>query len=342
MADNTISNPQSQDVVRSTRKDDTPTPGTKPSFIRRKVVIYYQTMTVSLRDLAVAYLVQKWLQMEVITHLIVGCFHLGREGYLHLNDHTPDHETFKVLWQDVQVLQQRGLKVMAMLGGACPGSFSCLDDDDHFQECYKTLYDMIVKYGFDGIDLDVEEPMSQDGIGRLIDRLRADFGPEFIITLAPVATALQGQAHLSGFSYLELERGRADKINWYNAQFYNGWGSIETTEDYEKIMEMGWEPSRVIPTLLTHSSNGTGGYVQFDRLKVILTELRLTYVRFGGVAGWEYFNSDPSGQDAPYHWSVLVGRALGLIPDITEGPFRSGLFSRDFYREICSFSGCIA
>lgn len=44
--------------------------------------------------------------------------------------------------------------------------------------------------------------MSLAGIVRLIDRLRADFGAGFIITLAPVAAALvEGGGNLSGFGY---------------------------------------------------------------------------------------------------------------------------------------------
>ncbi|QRD87274.1 glycoside hydrolase superfamily [Aspergillus flavus] len=240
-----------------------PIPNLRPHQAR-KIVIYYQTMTVPLKDPAVA-----------------------------------------------------GLKVLAMLGGSCPGSFIVLDEDESFQECYKTLYDMLVKYKFDGIDLDIEEPISQNGINRLVDRLRADFGPNFIITLAPVATALQGKAHLSGFDYLRFEGERGDKINFYNTQFYNGWGSLETTKDYDAIMAMGFPPSRVLPTLLTHRNNGTAGFIEFDKLRPVLIELRLRYPYLGGVAGWEYFNSDPGGQEMPYQWSVLVARALGMIPEIT-------------------------
>ncbi|KMU83223.1 hypothetical protein CIHG_01005 [Coccidioides immitis H538.4] len=67
--------------------------------------------------------------------------------------------------------------------------------------------------------------MSLDGIIRLIDRLKSDFGDEFIITLAPVATAMvHGLRHLSGFDYRALETARGSKISWYNVQFYNGWG----------------------------------------------------------------------------------------------------------------------
>ncbi|KAE8382725.1 glycoside hydrolase superfamily [Aspergillus bertholletiae] len=129
---------------------------------------------------------------------------------------------------------------MAMLGGSQSGGFHVLDRDSTFEEAYMTLWKMLTTYRFDGIDLNIEEPMLQRDINRLIDRLRADFGQAFIITLSPVARALQGKPHLSGFSYLLLERERGNKINFYNAQFYNSWGTLDTPNDYDEIVAAGF------------------------------------------------------------------------------------------------------
>ena len=89
-------------------------------------------------------------------------------------------------------MQDIGVKVLGMLGGAAQGSFQRLDrSDGEFEAYYVPLRDMVRRHNLDGLDLDVEEPMSLNGIIRLIDRLKTDFGPEFLITLAPVATALR-------------------------------------------------------------------------------------------------------------------------------------------------------
>lgn len=128
-----------------------------------------------------------------------------------------------------------------------------------FEEHYLPLRDFLRTHALDGIDLDVEETTSLPGIIHLIDRLRRDFGynnnntislssssssppppsspgrkPSFLITLAPVATALiRGMKHLSGFDYFELERLRGSRcIDWYNTQFYNGWGGLEDVFPY--------------------------------------------------------------------------------------------------------------
>jgi hypothetical protein len=40
--------------------------------------------------------------------------------------------------------------------------------------------------------------MSLAGVERVVDALRRDFGTWFLVTLAPVATALSGGGNLSG------------------------------------------------------------------------------------------------------------------------------------------------
>ena len=166
-----------------------------------------------------------------ITHVIVAAIHINEQPEaITLNDNHPDHQKFNTLWGEVTWLQASGVKVLGMLGGAAKGSFERLDGEDatRFERYYTPLRDMVRKRRLDGLDLDIEEPTSLPGTVRLIDRLRADFGSSFLITLAPVATALLvGQPHLSGptFDYHQLERERGHEIAWYNTQFYNGWVS---------------------------------------------------------------------------------------------------------------------
>lgn len=111
-----------------------------------------------------------------------------------------------------------------MLGGAAKGAFApnTLDSTDEavFERYYVAVRDVVRERGLDGLDLDVEEHCSLAGIVRLIDRLRKDFGPGFIITLAPVAPALLDvRRNLSGFDYEALEVMRGKEIAFYNTQF---------------------------------------------------------------------------------------------------------------------------
>lgn len=144
-----------------------------------------------------------------LTHLIIAAVHLNdRPGDLTLNDNPPSDPKFATLWSEVSWLRATGVKCLAMLGGAAKGTFTRLaaDDENQFKAYYNPLRDFLRTFDFGGIDLDVEEEVSLSSMVRLIDMLRADFGPDFLITMAPVATALLvGQPHLSGFNYFELE-----------------------------------------------------------------------------------------------------------------------------------------
>lgn len=192
-----------------------------------RLVIYFQTTHDSSGDpISMLPLIT---ELDIaLTHLIVCSFHINSGREIQLNDYPPYYPLFSTLWNETAVMKQAGVKVMGMIGGAAPGSFDpdTLDSTDEatFEHYYGQLRDVIVEYGLQGMDLDVEQYMSQAGITRLVARLHADFGDDFIITLAPVASALSNQGNLSGFNYETLESeartvSGQDMIDFYNAQF---------------------------------------------------------------------------------------------------------------------------
>ncbi|KAL8710145.1 MAG: hypothetical protein Q9220_005228 [cf. Caloplaca sp. 1 TL-2023] len=246
-----------------------------------------------------------------ITHLIIAAIHLNEgPGNITLNDDPPNIPENDVLWEEARIMQDVGVKVLGMLGGAAQGSFGRLDGSDFdFEAYYTPLRDMIRTHSFDGLDLDVEEEMSLSGIVRLIDRLKHDFGSSFLITMAPVARALQGQEHLSGFDYEALEVMRGSSIDCYHVQFYNNWGSLAGIDDYSDIIRRGWQMEKVVAGVLTHPSNGHG-WVGMADLQRILGALRILYPRFGGVMGWEYFNSFPGDAERPWEWAEVMMKTL--------------------------------
>jgi hypothetical protein len=228
-----------------------------------------------------------------------------------LNDHPPSHPRFQTLWAEMRVLQASGIKVLGMLGGAAKGSYERLDaSQEQFESFYGPLRDLIRDRALDGLDLDVEEEMSLNGIIRLIDRLRADFGKDFIITAAPVAMALLDfTKNLSGFDYEALEVMRGRDIAWYNTQFYCGWGDMTATLMYDVMVRRGWPPEKVVAGLVTNPDNGAG-FVPFHLLSNVVQVLKLRYPEFGGISGWEYFNALPGGRDKPWEWSSQMTRLL--------------------------------
>ncbi|EON97633.1 putative chitinase 3 protein [Phaeoacremonium minimum UCRPA7] len=247
-----------------------------------------------------------------LTHLIVCSFHINLNSEIHLNDYPPGDTHFNTVWAEAKVLKDADVKIMGMVGGAAAGSFSTstLDGNDTaFEHYYGQLRDVIIDFGLQGMDLDVEQSMSQAGITRLVDRLFEDFGQDFIITLAPVASALRNGGNLSGFDYEDLEAAVGVAIDFYNAQFYNGFGSMTNTAAFDSVISNGWSPQKIVVGQITTPANG-GQYVPFDTLNTTITQLRAKYGEIGGIMGWEYFNSEPGGTSEPWEWAQEMTKIL--------------------------------
>ncbi|KAM3448454.1 hypothetical protein MY5147_009919 [Beauveria neobassiana] len=284
-----------------------------------RLVVYFQT-THDQRGNPISMLPLINEKGIALTHLIVCSLHINKDSEIHLNDYPPGDPHFYTLWNETAHMKTAGVTVMGMVGGAASGSFdsSTLDGDTAtFEKYYGQLQDVITKFGLQGMDLDVEQPMTQFGISRLITRLRKDFGPGFIITLAPVASALRNGANLSGFDYKTLESTNGRDISFYNGQFYSGFGTMARTDDYVKIVSSGFVASKVVAGQLTSSDNGYG-YIPYSQLNTTIISLRNKYGQIGGVMGWEYFNSEPGGTQEPWRWAQVMTEILrpNSVPDL--------------------------
>lgn len=294
-----------------------------------KVVVYHQThhSRDGQRPVSILPLLGRDGGPPSATHIVVAAVHINdacSDKPLTLNDHAPDHARFDVLWSEVATAQQRGVRVLALLGGAAKGSYERLDiarqgtTKASFETYYALLYNLLRKRRLDGLDLDVEEQMSLPGIIHLVDRLRADFGPAFLLTMAPVAAALlrpyDPRCNLSGFSYADLERERGHQIAWYHAQFYCGWGDAAQPHMYATMVGLGppgtglggaggpagfpgqlpgagpvvWPAHRVVMGLVTNPANGPG-FVPLDTSAEVMMQLQAATsaacVAFPGVPG---------------------------------------------------------
>ncbi|KAK0649078.1 glycoside hydrolase family 18 protein [Cercophora newfieldiana] len=290
-----------------------------PSELPRLVLYYQTTHDAQGRPISMLPLITE--KNIALTHLIICSFHINKGGVIHLNDYPPHFPLFKTAWEEIQLMKKAGVKVMGMVGGAAAGSFNSETLDGNattFEYYYGQLRDSIIEYGLEGMDLDVEQPMSQDGITRLVRRLRADFGPDFIITLAPVSTALASGGNLSGFNYKTLEITDGSDIDFYNAQFYNGWGDMSSIYNFDRIISNGWDPKKILAGQVTTPANGYG-FVSPSRLNATIVELRAKYGEIGGIMGWEYFNSKPGDTSQPWLWAQVMTAILrpNLVPQLT-------------------------
>jgi chitinase len=275
--------------------------GHKPRIITYHQTIYHNDAFVSLLPLLT--------ESTGVTHVIVAAIHLNSPTHITLNDDPWDAPKHVPLWDETRILQAHDIKVLGMLGGAARGSYLRLDGDSgSFEIWYRGLRELLVTTGLDGIDLDIEEAMSLGGVIRLVDRLRHDFGPDFLITMAPVAPGLRGQSNLHGFDLEVVEKAMGRHIAWYNAQFYCGWGDMSNIGGYEMILARGcWPVEKVVIGLVTNPGNGSG-WVRDDAIKASLKALAKKYPNFGGVMGWEYFNSmtEKGGEGKPWTWAKFM------------------------------------
>ncbi|KAK6527104.1 hypothetical protein TWF281_010296 [Arthrobotrys megalospora] len=259
-----------------------------------------------------------------VTHIYLAAVHLNDPpGNISLNDAPPEDPRYDYIWPQIKALQRSGVKVLILLGGAAQGSYQRLSgSDEQFEAYYLPLLDMIRRYSIDGIDLDIEEGVDISVPLRLLRRLDADLGSEFILTMAPVASAMFPKpwaVGLSGFDYNDLDklavsstRPSGKLVDWYNCQFYNNWGDASDLKYYNAIAMVGkWDPSRIVMGILDNPGNGGSGFVSHKRLTEVIRQLRTNYPTFGGVIGWEYFNAGSAdGFSEPWQWVRGISKAL--------------------------------
>jgi chitinase len=246
---------------------------------------------------------------------------------LRLNDLLPDDPSFDTMWSELAEIQRSGVAVVGMIGGAQNATWQSLTDDYDVQ--YARLRDFVEAHALDGIDLDVETDTDISVVEKVIADLSADFGPSFLITLSPVTAALVGEDNLSGFDYDDLYRSSGDSIDWFNTQFYCGWGDPTAADygeivDYQSTKGAGIPASKIVIAALTNPDNCGDGWVPLDELTASIQEIKTTTPTFGGIAGWEYFNSLPGGTEAPWKWAAVMRAAIDEpLPTPTPTPTAS-------------------
>ncbi|KAM3416379.1 hypothetical protein BST61_g7977 [Cercospora zeina] len=226
------------------------------------------------------------------------------------------------VWQEAAQLQQNGVTIMMMLGGAAPRSYPrlCGGPKGSINESYYVpLRDTLKHHKIQGLDLDIEERVPYTCSLNLLHRLHSDFGPDFILTMAPVASELQPSAiGLGGFSYktLDAEATASNKpngklVSWYNAQFYNGWGDASRPNGYDAIIANGWSADRVAMGVLASSDDVGSGWYGISTYQNTFAKLKAKHADFGSVLGWEYWDAgSKDGFGEPWQWVAAAGKSV--------------------------------
>jgi chitinase len=169
---------------------------------------------------------------------------------------------------DIKTLQARGQKVILSVGGQ-NGTIS-VDDAASASSFASSVYSIIQEYGFNGVDIDLENGVDPAYMASALEQLESDVGSSLIITLAPQTVDTQS----TGDDYFQLALDIQPILTMINTQYYNSGtmngcdGNVyaEGTENFMTALactelEGGLSPSQVGLGLPASSSAAGSGYV---------------------------------------------------------------------------------
>ncbi|HEX2314423.1 MAG TPA: cellulose binding domain-containing protein [Thermomonospora sp.] len=170
---------------------------------------------------------------------------------------------------DVQTLHARGKKVILSVGGelgrvqvASPAAATAFADSVHA---------LMREYGFDGVDIDLENGLNPTYMAQALRALRAKAGDGLIITMAPQTIDMQS----TGGTYFQLALSIKDILTVVHMQYYNsgsmlgcdqsrayGQGSVDFLTALACIqLENGLRPDQVALGLPAGPGAAGGGVV---------------------------------------------------------------------------------
>jgi chitinase len=169
---------------------------------------------------------------------------------------------------DIATLKARGQKVILSVGGA-DGTVS-VDDAASASAFASSVYSLIQQYGFNGVDIDLENGVDPTYMASALEQLENDVGSSLIITLAPQTVDTQS----TGDDYFQLALDIQPILTMINTQYYNSGtmngcdGNVyaEGTENFITALactelEGGLSPAQVGIGLPASTSAAGSGYV---------------------------------------------------------------------------------
>ena len=228
-------------------------------------------------------------------YVYISSVHFGQVNnipYIGINDNPIDKQG--TLWDDALKAHKNNVNMMLMLGGA-GGAYTVLFSN--FEVYYNKLYELLnEKRYIKGIDLDIEESVKLIDVKMLITRLKKDFGSNFIITMAPVASSLMyDMPGMGDFVYKDLyDSKEGELISWYNVQSYSEF----TFDIYNAIVINGYTPDKVVFGMLGNNFNSNTMLSASNEI----TKIKTKYPLMAGSILWEYGDTTIN----PIEWAIGV------------------------------------
>jgi chitinase len=116
---------------------------------------------------------------------------------------------------DVKAKQAAGKKVIISVGGEL-GSVRVADSASATNFA-NSVYALMQEYGFDGVDIDLENGLNATYMTQALRSLSAKAGPDLIITMAPQTIDMQSTSN----SYFQTALNIKDILTVVNMQYYN-------------------------------------------------------------------------------------------------------------------------
>ncbi|MCT7351175.1 glycoside hydrolase family 18 protein [Streptomyces sp. 15-116A] len=247
-------------------------------------------------------------------------FNLDSAG---LNGYTVDQ--FKA---DIRAKQAAGKKVIISVGGE-KGTVS-VNDSASATNFANSVYALMQEYGFDGVDIDLENGLNATYMTQALRALSAKAGPSMILTMAPQTIDMQSTSN----SYFQTALNVKDILTVVNMQYYNSGsmlgcdgkvysqGSVDFLTALACIqLEGGLDPSQVGLGLPASTRGAGSGYVAPSVVNAALDCLTRgtncgsfkpskTYPSLRGAMTWST-NWDATAGNA---WSNAVGPHVHALP----------------------------
>ncbi|MBV9448121.1 MAG: fibronectin type III domain-containing protein [Streptosporangiaceae bacterium] len=181
---------------------------------------------------------------------------------------------------DIHTLQARGQKVILSVGGQ-NGTIS-VNDATSAASFASSVDSIIQQYGFNGVDIDLENGVNPQFMASALEQLESDVGSSLIITLAPQTVDTQS----TGNDYFQLALNIKSILTMINTQYYN-----------------------------SGSMNGCDGNVYSEGTENFMTALACTELQ-GGLSASQVglgLPSSPSAAGSGYVSPSVVNAALDCL-----------------------------
>ena len=144
--------------------------------------------------------------------VVIAAFAVGdRTGRVRF---APTVQSAASLVADIRSLHATGRRVLLAVGGWDDGGLQ-IRTDAQLEAFLSSVTAVIDRYGFSGLDWDLEHGIAPATVERATRRLVERYGQRFAITMAPILGPREPEQ-------LELGRRIADELDMVNPQFYNG------------------------------------------------------------------------------------------------------------------------